>query len=162
MNTRTFTFTLILVIPLLALAQAPQTQFSEDQAIKRYWQQPLKEKIKPTLTQSCPQYIKTGQWVYRSAANIHEWALSLTPSICGRYIDPSETGLMFYEIVKKFGQSPYWTNNRGMINQLVCHLANAREKPEWNLEPFRPYVGYTDTVKAGCNPLVPKPDPDFD
>ncbi len=68
---------------------------------------------------------------------------------------------MFYEIAKKFSGSPYWKNTRGMINQLTCHLAIAREKDKWNLEPFRPYVGYAATVAAGCNPLEPKPDPEF-
>ncbi|WP_412872119.1 DUF2599 domain-containing protein [Curtobacterium flaccumfaciens] len=38
-------------------------------------------------------------------------------------------------------------------DQLVCHWANAgRFKVPWNLDAWRPDVGYTRTVAAGCNP----------
>ncbi len=114
------------------------------------------------VRQNCPQYIQSGEWVYRAAEyDLPEWTLSLEPTPCGRYIDQTETAFMFYEIAKKFSGSPYWTNTRGMINQLTCHLVIAREKDKWNLEPFRPYVGYAATVAAGCNPLEPKADPEF-
>jgi hypothetical protein len=124
---------------------------------------PLSKPLKPAVTQNCPEYIQSATWVYRYSADypFNEWMLSLVPTACGRYIDPSETAYMFYEIVKKAGQSKYWTNNRGMINQLTCHLYAAREKPEWNLEPWRPYVGYSKTLAAGCNPVEPDPDPAY-
>jgi hypothetical protein len=124
---------------------------------------PLKHELSAAIAPSCPTYIDSGKWVYRYAEGypFNEWMLSLTPSECGRYIDQTETAYMFYEIVKKFGQSEHWSNNRGMINQLTCHLYAAREKPEWNLEPWRPYVGYSKTVAAGCNPIEPDPDPAY-
>lgn len=123
--------------------------------------------LKPAIRQQCPEYIQSGTWVYmfikdpsyETNYQFNEWALSLTPTSCGRYIDPSETAYMFYEIVKKFGRNEHWANNGGMINQLTCHLAIARDKETWNLEPWRPYVGYDKTVSAGCNPIVPDPDP---
>lgn len=123
----------------------------------------LKHPLKPAIAPNCTAYIDTGKWVYRYSDNyaFNEWMLSLTPTPCGRYIDSTETANMFYEIVKKFGQSEHWTNNRGMINQLTCHLAHAREKPEWNIEPWRPYVGYALTEKALCNPVDPAPDPEY-
>ncbi|PZE59758.1 hypothetical protein DEJ24_07555 [Curtobacterium sp. MCPF17_001] len=38
-------------------------------------------------------------------------------------------------------------------DQLVCHWANAGHmKVPWNLDAWRPDVGYTRTVAAGCNP----------
>lgn len=38
-------------------------------------------------------------------------------------------------------------------DQLVCHWANAGKfKVPWNLDAWRPDVGYTRTVAAGCNP----------
>lgn len=122
---------------------------------------------KPALQQNCAEYIQSGTWNYmfikdpnyETNYQFNEWRLSLVPTSCGRTIDSSETAYMFYEIVKKFGQNEHWTNNRGMINQLTCHLAIARNKDTWNLEPWRPYVGYDKTVAAGCNPTVPDPDP---
>jgi hypothetical protein len=124
---------------------------------------PLKQPLQPSVAQNCSEYIQSGKWVYRFSSDyqFNEWMLSLTPSACGRYINASETAYMFYEVVKKFGQSEHWSNNRGMINQLTCHLYIAREKPEWNLEPWRPYVGYSKTVATGCNPIEPDPDPAY-
>ncbi|WP_280315876.1 DUF2599 domain-containing protein [Nocardia abscessus] len=48
----------------------------------------------------------------------------------------------------------------GMRDQFVCHWAWARlvqpNKPSWNLEPWRPAVGYQATVEARCNPGGPE------
>ncbi|MFG1793788.1 DUF2599 domain-containing protein [Nocardia sp. NPDC049149] len=48
----------------------------------------------------------------------------------------------------------------GMRDQFVCHWAWARlvqpDKPSWNLEPWRPAVGYQATVEARCNPGGPE------
>jgi len=47
----------------------------------------------------------------------------------------------------------------GMYDQFMCHWQWARlvapDKPDWNLEPWRPAVGYDATVKALCNPGGP-------
>ncbi len=37
-------------------------------------------------------------------------------------------------------------------DQLVCHIANAWNKTPWNLDSWRPNVGYNATVAASCNP----------
>jgi hypothetical protein len=39
-----------------------------------------------------------------------------------------------------------------MIEQLACHLRIACDTPEWNLEPYRPWVADEATEEAGCNP----------
>ncbi|MGW0177870.1 DUF2599 domain-containing protein [Nocardia sp. NPDC003345] len=48
----------------------------------------------------------------------------------------------------------------GMWDQFRCHWDWARliapEKPSWNLEPWRPPVGYDATVDAACNPGGPE------
>jgi hypothetical protein len=108
-------------------------------------------------SQACESYIERGTWVYRYS----EWTLELTPTECGRQVSSDNTAFMFYEMSKKFGGSPYWVNARGIINQLTCHLVIARDKPTWNLDPWRPYVGHVTTVAVECNPQVPDPEPDF-
>lgn len=49
----------------------------------------------------------------------------------------------------------------GMYDQFLCHWQYARvvapNKPSWNLEPWRPAVGYQATVAAACNPGTPDP-----
>lgn len=111
---------------------------------------------------ACTQYVADGSgwhWYY------NEWSLKIIPTSCGRQIGTSETPMMFYEIVQKFGDpekfgSPpdavndRWKNAKGMMNQLTCHLVIARNKPEWNLEPYRPWVGHDATVAADCNPYI--------
>ncbi|RBO93884.1 DUF2599 domain-containing protein [Nocardia puris] len=48
----------------------------------------------------------------------------------------------------------------GMRDQFICHWDWARlaqpNKPSWNLEPWRPDVGYAATVQAACNPGGPE------
>lgn len=48
----------------------------------------------------------------------------------------------------------------GMWDQFRCHWDWARliapDKPTWNLEPWRPPVGYDATVDAACNPGGPE------
>lgn len=48
----------------------------------------------------------------------------------------------------------------GMRDQFRCHWEWARliapDKPTWNLEPWRPSVGYDATVDAACNPGGPE------
>lgn len=112
----------------------------------------------PARAPTCMNYVERGQWVYR----YHEWTLEIVPTECGRKIGPEETAYTFFEIAKKFSGDKYWTNTRGMINQLTCHYAIARDKPEWNLDPWRPYVGHAATVTAGCNGVEPKPDTPFE
>jgi hypothetical protein len=48
----------------------------------------------------------------------------------------------------------------GMRDQFVCHWVWARavqpNKESWNLEPWRPAVGYQATVQSSCNPGGPE------
>lgn len=48
----------------------------------------------------------------------------------------------------------------GMRDQFLCHWVWARmvapDKPSWNLEPWRPDVGYQAVVSANCNPGGPE------
>ncbi|MGX1808378.1 DUF2599 domain-containing protein [Nocardia sp. NPDC055321] len=48
----------------------------------------------------------------------------------------------------------------GMRDQFICHWEWARavapNKTSWNLEPWRPAVGYQETVNTLCNPGGPE------
>jgi hypothetical protein len=42
--------------------------------------------------------------------------------------------------------------HKSLYNQLRCHTVFAPDKATWDLESFRPNVGYEQTVAAYCNP----------
>ncbi|MCO7504417.1 MULTISPECIES: DUF2599 domain-containing protein [Pseudomonas] len=104
----------------------------------------------------CTRYFESGQWSYRYDPGIRKnaWTLELTPTYCGRRIRQDETNAAYTELYKRYGSDWRWRldNGGGMRRQLVCHLATARYKKTWNLEPFRPDVSHRVSVAAGCNP----------
>ena len=49
-------------------------------------------------------------------------------------------------------KTPAHLHGQNMHDQLSCHISNAGFKDPWNLESWRPDVGYNKTVLALCNP----------
>lgn len=49
-------------------------------------------------------------------------------------------------------KTPSHLHGQNMHDQLSCHIANAGWKEPWNLESWRPDVGYNQTVLHACNP----------
>lgn len=107
------------------------------------------------IVERCNRYIENAHWFYRD----YQWSLSITPTTCARRTLESSTPFIWDELSRDYSNSRYWQNTHGMRHQLICHLATARDKPEWNLEPWRPDVGYAKTVEAGCNHVTPLPEP---
>ncbi|CAI8893927.1 DUF2599 domain-containing protein [Pseudomonas sp. IT-232MI5] len=107
------------------------------------------------IVERCNRYIERAHWFYRD----YQWALSITPTPCARRTLESATPFIWDELSRDYSNSRYWRNTHGMRHQLICHLAIARDKPEWNLEPWRPDVGYAKTLAAGCNHVIPLPEP---
>lgn len=61
---------------------------------------------------------------------------------------PRSTGVQAYNDIV-----PSTYEGRKYHDQLVCHWFNANSwKTPWNLDSWRPDVGYDATVRAGCNP----------
>lgn len=106
------------------------------------------------------QYIQKGEWInrYDPGTGKNEWSLRLTPTDLGRNVrDDATTVQVMAEIVKLFGNDPQWQSPPGagasMREQLICHYLDARNKPQWNLEPFRPATTTANSRKYGCNHL---------
>ena len=54
-----------------------------------------------------------------------------------------------------FPYSSYWTTStqtKSMYNQYNCHATFAKTKNDWNLEPWRPVVSWSDMIWHTCNP----------
>ncbi|MPM11663.1 hypothetical protein SDC9_58013 [bioreactor metagenome] len=51
--------------------------------------------------------------------------------------------------------SPYWTNatqTQSLNDQYWCHADFAKNKTNWNLEPWRPIVSWSTMISKSCNP----------
>ncbi|WP_448098991.1 DUF2599 domain-containing protein [Luteibacter yeojuensis] len=104
----------------------------------------------------CPSpYIAGGAWKLDEYGPV----LEITPTDCGRKVVGAEIDSLILEAIRKFGGNPRLTANLfGAMNQLECHAKLFPDKPTWNLEPDRPYVGLANTEAAECNPSVAVPD----
>ncbi|MCU1730895.1 MULTISPECIES: DUF2599 domain-containing protein [unclassified Pseudomonas] len=104
------------------------------------------------------KYIESSQWsIYIDAATKREeWSLKVIPTSYGRNVGEKETEALYQELLARHGNDPQWRDNEqqvgSMRRQLVCLLVNYRQKPEWYIEPSRPYVSHAVATKAGCNP----------
>ncbi|MET7772132.1 DUF2599 domain-containing protein [Nocardia sp. NPDC005366] len=83
--------------------------------------------------------------------------LLVYPTVAGRRTtSPGNDERAWQEVLS---QSPD-AESPGMRDQFICHWEWARlvqpNKPSWNLEPWRPAVGYQGTVQASCNPGGPE------
>ncbi|VVP72664.1 hypothetical protein PS907_02631 [Pseudomonas fluorescens] len=106
------------------------------------------------------KYIEKGEWIsrYDPGTKQVEWSLALTPTTLGRNVrDDAETELVIAEIRSLFGKDHQWQSPPGrgasMREQLICHYLDARNKPVWNLEPFRPAATTAQSRQYGCNHL---------
>ncbi|GAA4534279.1 DUF2599 domain-containing protein [Amycolatopsis samaneae] len=79
--------------------------------------------------------------------------LAVFPTEYGRRQAPASARLDAWAEVVKLAPS---VNHNNMRDQFLCHYDFARigapDKPSWNLEQWRPDVGYARTVLARCNP----------
>lgn len=95
------------------------------------------------------QWFSKGEWITRDG----KISLSLTHTGWA-YLGIS-TGPITWSwntVVNKFSSSSNWSNAQGMQEQYQCHVNFAATKNPWNLEPWRPAVGYMETTKKECNP----------
>ncbi|MGW6726098.1 DUF2599 domain-containing protein [Nocardia sp. NPDC055029] len=83
--------------------------------------------------------------------------LLVVPTVAGRKTStPGTDELAWQEVLALDADA----DAPGMRDQFLCHWVWARmvapDKPSWNLEPWRPDVGYSATVSANCNPGGPE------
>jgi hypothetical protein len=96
----------------------------------------------------CSQYVSWSGWIRRGS----EESLSIIPTSCARAWGGDNLSGGFLEVHTKSGRR--WSGSRynSMFNQYRCHVDIAPLKDRWNLEEFRPNVGYIRTLAALCNP----------
>ncbi len=99
--------------------------------------------------------ISSASWSYHSG---YGWTLAVIPTgwaraNAGGYLIGTYDWNELYSKYRNYGLN---TNLNGMRDQLICHqqivALRAPNKPSWNLDEWRPDVGYLQTVNASCNP----------
>jgi hypothetical protein len=99
--------------------------------------------------------ISSAAWTYNSG---YGWTLKVSPTgwaraNAGSYLVGTYDWNELYDKYKNRGLN---TNLSGMRDQLICHqqivAVVSPTKATWNLDEWRPNVGYLQTVNASCNP----------
>jgi hypothetical protein len=98
----------------------------------------------PILT--CDNYIQDSHWALDEKSRE---VLVVTPTGCGFAWAHLHVTDAFDEAARKAGGV---INYARLHDQFECHSFFATFKPKWDLEPWRPDVGYWSTVAARCNP----------
>jgi len=98
--------------------------------------------------------IRSASWAHHAEG----WTLQVTPTVWAR----ANAGGYFIgvydwnELYSKYKDKGLNTNLNGMRDQLICHqqivAIRSPGKATWNLDEWRPNVGYLATVNASCNP----------
>lgn len=111
-----------------------------------------------TVTSATPPYagpplIDHVQWVSDNRGR----ALRVYPSAPGRSAtEPGARATAWQEVLRAAPDA----DTASMRDQFYCHWDFARivepNKVSWNLETWRPVVGYTAMAQAGCNPGGPE------
>jgi Protein of unknown function (DUF2599) len=101
--------------------------------------------------------IKSASWSYHSG---YGWTLAVTPTSwaranAGSYLVGEYD---WSELLSKYGSVGRGIkyNLTGMRDQLICHqqvvAVYSPTKATWNIDEWRPSVGYAQTVNSSCNP----------
>lgn len=97
--------------------------------------------------------IDHATWVHYSDG----WTLQVYPTGWARFNGGSHLvgSYAWDELYTKYKNRGLNTNLAGMRDQLICHeefvALRSPNKPSWNLDEWRPNVGYLQTLNASCN-----------
>lgn len=103
------------------------------------------------------KYIKSATWIEKKAG----FTLEVTPTAWARKQHSHGAGEdgwdELYAKYKNQGRG-IRKNRQGLRDQYICHQEWVtiweQDKPTWNLDEWRPHVGYPRTVAMACNPGV--------
>jgi Protein of unknown function (DUF2599) len=95
--------------------------------------------------------VATARWGSTSLG----FRLRVSPTSYGRRYAVREAARALHQALTAAQPAPLTLSaamHHSLLDQLRCHAAFAAQKPTWDLESWRPDVGYTKTVLAACNP----------
>jgi hypothetical protein len=83
------------------------------------------------------------------------YRLQVHPTVFGRTVGDRHSARALQQSIRLALPTPIGLSGsvtESLRNQLRCHAAFAPDKPVWDLETWRPDVGYLSTVLHACNP----------
>jgi hypothetical protein len=92
-----------------------------------------------------------ASWSHTAAG----YRLQVRPTVKGRLTAATHAATALSESLAEAGSIPQAltaAQRESLEDQLRCHAVFAPHKPVWNLETWRPDVGYPRTVLNLCNP----------
>jgi hypothetical protein len=95
--------------------------------------------------------VESARWAHTSQG----YRLHVQPSRAGRRLAAAHVASTLAQSLRAAEPTPLHLTRevRGSLSdQLRCHAVFAQGKPLWNLEAWRPDVGYAATVLHACNP----------
>lgn len=110
-----------------------------------------KFQIKSKSYDSLGNYFNYAAWITRDGAT----SLSLKPNNNVRNYSStlnSGWGALSSTSIGFGRDSMFKSNPSGLLDQYNCHFHYAKRKDYWNLEHWRPNVGYWSTASKACNP----------
>jgi hypothetical protein len=100
---------------------------------------------------SAPGLVASARWFPDGSG----FQLRVRPAPAGRRSAAEAPGRALAEALTAARPTPLTLTRsvrQSLTNQLRCHANFAPRKPTWDLETWRPNVGYVQTVLALCNP----------
>lgn len=102
--------------------------------------------------------IDHAEWVHHDPDG---WTLEVTPTEWARSNGSSYlVGTWGWDELYARYQAGLTTNLSGMRDQYICHqqivAVYAPDRPTWNIDEWRPDVGWLETINSSCNPGGPR------
>lgn len=106
---------------------------------------------RPSSQHTFAPLVSSARWVHEPEG----YRLRVRPSIAGRNHAWQAVGQALSQALGAARPTPVRLSGAvrsSLREQLRCHAVFAPRKPTWDLEAWRPDVGYAATVRARCNP----------
>jgi hypothetical protein len=109
---------------------------------------------------SAGNWIDSAWWEYVSP---YGWQLHVRPTGLTRQLGGESSGYAtgsaaWNELHALYHNAGLCCNLNGMRDQFICHVMFVPLKDTYNIEEWRPDVGFPATVAAQCNPGAPSGD----
>jgi hypothetical protein len=137
-----------LIIAVVAIGGCAATSSTATPAPVTSREPPVSHAVMPVIR---GRLVTTANWQQTAQG----FRLRVQPSRYGRASAAAAPSVALRQALSAAAPTPLTlspTMRHSLLSQLHCHAVFASQKPRWDLESWRPDVGYLKTVLAACNP----------